>query len=323
MATLDIAHQAKILERLFPALPEADVEIASRIHELMGVSPGAMWEWTRTGPCRLTGLRRLEFSLDMRDVYSEHVLDLPNDFDLVDFWDKYPGAFQEIFTALPKLEQLTIRLVPKLRNFPYLNDLNTLFREAARPKLFAALASLLPSQHGCLTSLQLQDFILDGNAFVVFLSHHKTTLREIKFVNSLLRAGTWKDAFLDIRAVVPSAVVTLDGYFHQVSGPHFFVESRLIHVDGGRPRSKSECYSHDSPFYFERDFGLDFRVAKTRRFANFWKGEMAYPVEMEEDTQVEHFLAGNSMEEIEPSSPYSWSRDFTEIEVNRKVDRRR
>jgi hypothetical protein len=53
------------------------------------------------------------------------------------------------------------------------------------------------------------------------------------------------------------------------------------------------------------------------------EGEIAYPVEIEEDTQFKHFLAGNSKEEIEPSSPYSWSRDFTEIEVNRKVDRRR
>jgi hypothetical protein len=33
---------------------------------------------------------------------------LPDVFNLVDFWDKYPGAFQELFTALPKLEQLTI-----------------------------------------------------------------------------------------------------------------------------------------------------------------------------------------------------------------------
>jgi hypothetical protein len=113
------------------------------------------------------------------------------------------------------------------------------------------LGSLLPSQHGCLTTLQLQDFILDGNAFKVFLSHLKTTLREIKFVNSLLRVGTWRDAFLDIRAVVPSAVVTVDGYFHQVSGPHFFVKSRLIHMDGGPPHNKSEFYSHDSPFCFE------------------------------------------------------------------------
>lgn len=191
---------------------------------------------------------------------------------------------------------------------------------AVRFKMPCALGSLFPCKLGSFAALQLRVFALDRKAFISFLSAHQNTLRETKLADVVLQDGTWKGTLIEIRDLLPDSRVLLDGHFCQMSGPYFFIGSSLYCKDENGRAAIHNRQIWSSPFSDRREFGLDFRCSKTREFESFWKHHASYPVQMEEDTQVQLFLAGNGMERIEPSSPYSWSDNFIETRVVRAVD---